>query len=245
MTEARYISPEANGTETSEDLSLFLKATATIESGHPDVVAFANKHLGGAQNEVDKAVRLYYAVRDGIRYDPYTAVLTVDGLKASQTLKAARAWCVPKAILLAACCRAAGLPARLGYADVRNHLSTSRMRQNMQTEIFRWHGYTSICIEGNWVKATPAFNVELCRKFDLLPLEFDGRSDSLFHSFDAIGNRHMEYLRYRGEFADTPIAAIEATFQDLYRESWLAEGKAFGEEADFDRDVEAEMGGKS
>ena len=243
MSGTQPIGPEGMEAGITADLSPFLAPTPTIESHHPDVTAFVKNHVAGAQDTVETAVRLYYAVRDGIRYDPYTCVLTVDGLKASQTLRAGRAWCVPKAILLAACCRAAGIPARLGYADVRNHLSTSRMRQNMKTEIFYWHGYTAMYLEGQWVKATPAFNVELCRKFDLLPLEFDGRKDSLFHSFDAVGNRHMEYLKYRGEFADIPIDAIIATFSELYNESMLAEVKGIGDGADFDQDVEAETKG--
>lgn len=220
------------------DLASFLVATPTIESDHPEVAAFARRHAAGAKDEVETAVRLYYAVRDGIRYDPYTCILTVDHLKASHTLRTGRAWCVPKAILLAACCRALGIPTRLGYADVRNHLSTERMRQSMKTDVFSWHGYTAIYLHGQWVKATPAFNIELCRKFNLIPLEFDGRSDSLFHSFDAAGNRHMEYIHYRGEFADTPVAAIYETFTQKYGKDYMPGGS--NEKADFDADVEAE-----
>ena len=225
----------------SVDFAPYLAATPTIESDHPAVVAFAREHTTGAKDDVEIAVRLYYAVRDGIRYDPYTCILTVDYLKASHTLQAGRAWCVPKAILLAACCRALNIPARLGYADVRNHLSTERMRQSMKTDIFSWHGYTAIHLRGQWVKATPAFNIELCRKFNLIPLEFDGLSDSLFHSFDAIGNRHMEYLHYRGEFADTPLEAIYDTFSKKYGRDYLT---AQSKDADFDTDVEAETRGK-
>jgi transglutaminase-like putative cysteine protease len=231
------------GKEAVAALAPFLAATPTIEAHHPEVKAFAARHAAGGGNDAAKAVRLYYAVRDGIRYDPYTCVMTVDGLKASQTLAARRAWCVPKAILLAACCRSLGIPARLGYADVRNHLSTARMRQNMQTDVFYWHGYTSIHLDGTWVKATPAFNVELCRKFRLLPLEFDGHTDSLFHPFDEVGNRHMEYLNYRGEYEDTPIDAIVATFMKLYADSDLTGGKGIGNDADFDADVDAETRG--
>jgi len=228
------------GIESRSDLAPFLAATPTIETGHPEVAAFVAKHTDGSPNPLDIAVRLYYAVRDGIRYDPYSAVLTVEGLKASRTLRAGRAWCVPKAILLAACCRTAGIPARLGYADVRNHLSTERMRRNMQSDIFHWHGYTAIHLDGKWVKATPAFNVELCTKFNLVPLEFDGRSDSLFHSFDMAGNRHMEYLNYRGEYADTPIDSILATFREVSPAFRGQSSDVFGQGADFDRDVEAE-----
>ena len=113
-----------------------------------------------------------------------------------------------KAILLTAVYRSIGIPSRLGYADVRNHLSTERMRKAMKTDVFYWHGYSAIYLDGNWIKLTPAFNIELCRKFDIKPLDFDGYEDALFHPFDLQGNRHMEYLRYRGEFADVPIDLI-------------------------------------
>ena len=105
---------------------------------------------------------------------------------------------MPKATLLAAACRAIGIPARVGFADVRNHLSTARMREVMQTDVFYWHGYAVLLLDGAWRKATPAFNRELCERFDLLPLEFDGRADSLYHPFDRQGHRHMEYLADRG-----------------------------------------------
>lgn len=243
MTETRKVDLHEWQIETDASLAIYLAATPTIETDHPDIVTFAAKYASGASNPVEAAVRLYYAVRDGIRYDPYTFFKSVQNLEASQTLRSGRAWCVPKAILLAACCRALGIPSRLGYADVRNHLSTERLRQMMQTDIFHWHGYTSLYLEGRWVRATPAFNIQLCRKFNLLPLEFDGRTDSLFHPFDAAGNRHMEYIHYRGEFADTPIDSIFSTFRGLYPELWRAERHGIGDAADFDQDVEAETTG--
>ncbi|MDD5712152.1 MAG: transglutaminase family protein [Smithellaceae bacterium] len=222
------------------NLSSFLAATETVEVHHPAVAAFTTRYLSGSENERNTGVRLYYAVRDGIRYDPYTFSLKVDDLKASHTIETGRAWCVPKAILLAACCRHVGIPAKLGYADVRNHLSTAAMREAMQGDIFYWHGYASIYIEGRWLKVTPAFNIELCRKFKLRPLEFDGRSDALFHPFDAVGNRHMEYLQYRGEFADVPIDQMEKTFQELYPHWMSADDQRSTPRGDFDRDVEKE-----
>ena len=128
----------------------------------------------------------------------------------------------------------AGASRRLGFADVRNHLSTERMRKQLKTDLFVWHGYTSIHLDGRWVKATPAFNVELCEKFSLLPLEFDGREDSIYHPFDLTGNRHMEYVNERGEFTDVPIAAIRESFASVYP------GLYDLEDADFDEDVARE-----
>jgi hypothetical protein len=60
---------------------------------------------------------------------------------------------VPKAAVLAAVARAAGIPARLGYADVRNHMSTERLRQTMKTDVFVWHGLRGSDGVGDW--ATP------------------------------------------------------------------------------------------
>jgi transglutaminase-like putative cysteine protease len=212
-------------------------ATQTIESTSAPVLEFTREHVGDAASDVDRAVRLYYAVRDTVRYDPYQIDLTVNGMKASRTLSNKHGWCVSKAVLLAACCRSLGIRSRLGFADVRNHLSTARMRERMQTDIFYWHGYTEMLLEGNWVKATPAFNIELCEKFRLLPLEFDGRADSLYHPFDALGNRHMEYVNHRGAYADLPLEEILRTFRAEYP-SWRAESGR--DQASFDEDVERE-----
>jgi len=229
-----------------DDLAPSLSATPFVDADAPNVQAFARARAGDTGDLRERVLRLYYAVRDEIRYDPYSAATDVETLRASATLVAGRAWCVPKAVLLAAACRAIGVPARLGFADVRNHLSTARMRAAMQTEVFYWHGYTSILVgDGGrrWVKATPAFNIELCEKFGFLPLDFDGEHDSLYHPFDREGRKHMEYLNDRGEFDDVPLDAMQATFAERYPSMQLDRpeaAKGFGPDADFDRDVELE-----
>jgi len=217
-----------------------LQPTALLDSDHPAVAAFAARHGGGADDR-QRAVSLYYAVRDGFRYDPYRIDLSPAGMRASTVLANGFGWCVPKATLLAAACRAIGIPARVGFADVRNHLSTARMREVMQTDVFYWHGYAVLLLDGAWRKATPAFNRELCERFDLLPLEFDGRGDSLYHPFDRQGHRHMEYLADRGAFDDVPLARMAQDFARLYPR-W-APRHAEVAAADFAGDVEGERGG--
>jgi transglutaminase-like putative cysteine protease len=216
------------------EFSPYLAATPVIDFDDPSVADFARKNSGNKSDPVQQAINLYYVVRDGIRYDPYSIELSVEGLRASTTLKTGRGWCVAKAVLLAACCRRLKIPARLGFADIRNHLSTERMRRQMKTDVFYWHGYTSIHLNGQWIKATPAFNIELCEKFRIKPLDFDGQRDSIYHPFDLTGNKHMEYLRYRGEFADVPVDAIRDTF---YKEYVMA---AEFQKSDFDREVDQE-----
>ena len=216
-----------------------LRSTAIIDSDHEAVREFAFRHAGSSSNQTDQAVRLYYAVRDGIRYNPYLFDLTVDGLKASTTLEAGESWCVPKAALLAACCRVLGMPTQVGFADVRNHLSTERMREKMKTDIFHWHGYTSIYLNRKWVKATPAFNLELCEKFRLKPLEFNGQEDSIFHSWDLDGHRHMEYLHFRGDYDDVPLEEMRESFAEI-----LGSLEPSLKDADFHLDVEKETEGQ-
>ncbi len=220
------------------DFSEFLKPTEIIDFNHPAVVDFVHHHTEGTRDDIQRAVRLYFAVRDGIRYDPYSIDLSVEGLRASTTLEVGRGWCVPKSALLAACCRRSGIPAKVGYADVRNHLSTARMREHMKTDIYEWHGYTTIFLEGKWVKATPVFNIELCQRFKLRPLDFDGTSDSIYHPFDLSGNKHMEYIRDRGEYADVPLEAlVRGIPRHLQKNPDL-------ERYDFDEDVNREQAEK-
>jgi transglutaminase-like putative cysteine protease len=193
----------------------FLESGRYIDSGHPAVIAYSKLHAAGT-NPLARAVALYYAVRDGIRYNPFLDFSKEETFQASQCIAAGEGFCIGKAALLAACARADGIPARVGFADVKNHLTTPALRERMGTDLFIYHGYTELLLEGRWVKATPAFNVELCRRFRVRPLEFDGREDSIFHPFDEEDRRHMEYLRDRGSHADVPVAEIMQAFREAY-----------------------------
>lgn len=187
-----------------------------IDSDHPLVVDFAERWRGASRDPREQAVNLYRAVRDEIRYNPYVFSADHETLKASHALAAGESYCVPKALLLAACARHCGIPARIGLADVRNHLSTPRLIEMLRSEVFAMHGYTELFLEGRWVKATPAFNLALCRMFKVAPLEFDGRTDSVFHPFNAKGERYMEYLVDHGQFDDLPVELFFAHLRQCY-----------------------------
>lgn len=216
-----------------------LQPTQYMDFGHPEVQAFIQQHTKPSQTNLENAIQLYYAVRDQIRYDPYTYSYEPDSFKASSVLNTGSGWCVPKAILYAACTRAIGIPTRLGYADVRNHLSTAKMRAMMKTDIFYWHGYASLFLNDKWVKATPAFNIELCKKFGLKTLEFDGEEDSIYHPFDLEGRQHMEYLNDRGTFADFPFQQMLTELPQLYPHFDMTLSLN-----DFEKDVEQEIKNK-
>ena len=220
--------------QTDPEGQAYLCATPTLDFDSAIVQDFVAAHSREDDDTETRVLALYLAVRDRIRYDPYTPDEEVSDFAASETLRRMRGWCVPKSILYAACCRALGVPARLGYADVRNHLSTENLRRRMGTDIFYWHGYTSLWLHGKWVKATPVFNIELCERFRIRPLEFDGREDSIYHPYDLDGRRHMEYLNFRGEYADLPFAEMKRDFARYYP-CWDAPAAA-----DFDGEVARE-----
>jgi transglutaminase-like putative cysteine protease len=196
-------------------MSEYLEPGQFVDSDHPAVIDFANKN-GTGTTEREKAVSLYYAVRDRIRYNPFQNFTLDDTYRASACIEQGSGWCVPKAALLAACARAIGIPARVGYADVRNHITTPELTAKMGTDLFVFHGYTELLLEGSWVKATPAFNLSLCTRFRVKPLEFDGMTDSLFHPFDEDNRRHMEYVRERGSYDDVPAEEIRRVFSETY-----------------------------
>jgi transglutaminase-like putative cysteine protease len=201
---------------SESEFSAYLVPGDFIDSGAPEVVAFARTATAGAESRLDAVLKLYGAVRDRILYDAYIDFGDPASFRASAVIAAGRGFCVGKASALAACARSIGIPARLGFADVRNHLTTPRLYATMQTDVFRWHAYSDLEIDGNWVKATPAFNNSLCERLGLKPLEFDGATDSLFHAFDRAGRRHMEYVLDRGSFADVPFDLIHADFSQHY-----------------------------
>ncbi|MEC9208667.1 MAG: transglutaminase family protein, partial [Pseudomonadota bacterium] len=183
----------------------------------PAVAEFAANAIAGAKTAKEKAIKAFYAVRDAIRYDPYRITDQAGAYKASDVLKVGAAYCIPKASLLTAVTRAAGIPTAIGLSDVTNHMCTDRMREAMGgKDLFLHHGYAVMLIDGNWVKAAPAFNIELCDKFDVTPTEFDGVEDALLQEFDKKGRRHMEYVATHGIWSDLPFDRVYADFNEYY-----------------------------
>lgn len=195
----------------------YLSPTPIIDSDHRDIIRFARDTLGGdSVDPREKAVRLFYAVRDGIWYDPYYPFYLSEHYRASSVLRNGRGYCVCKASLLCALGRACGIPSRVGFADVRNHLATKEIIARLGSDLFVYHGFTEFFLHGNWVRATPAFNVELCIKHKVQPLEFDGREDALFQPYNLEKKRFMEYITYHGVYADIPVEEIVTAWEDAY-----------------------------
>jgi transglutaminase-like putative cysteine protease len=195
----------------------YLESTHYFDSDRASIRAFAGRTIGSEKSDIGKAVKLFYAVRDGWRYDPFLMRLDSEGYIASRILEEKAAFCIPKAILLVATARAAGIPAAIGLSDVMNHLNTEKLRERMGgKDLFIYHGYAVLYLNGKWVKAAPAFNIELCERFGVPPTEFDGRSDAIFQEYDAFNRRHMEYVRDHGCWSEFPHERVEADFRAFY-----------------------------
>ncbi len=231
----------ADQPKDDESIEACLRPAEYIDSESPEVLAFTAEVTKDAHTPREKAVALYYAVRDNIRYDPYVAIADLESYRASTCARNGRGFCIAKASLLAACARAAGIPSRVAYADVRNHLSTPRLREIMGgSDVFMNHGYTELFLDGGWVKVTPTFNLELCEKFGVVALEFDGENDALLHPYDRQGRMHMEYMAYKGSYADVPAQMLSDAMLENYGaevcENLRKAGGDFGAEAMRDAD---------
>lgn len=186
-------------------LEPYLHPTYFIDSNEASIIAFAKKHTAGLTNNTEKAIQLYNVIRDNFRYTPYQIDLRPFSLKASSLLKRDYGYCIEKACLLAAVARVEGIPSRLGFANVRNHIGAERFEELIKTNLMVFHGYTELFLEGKWVKATPAFNARLCAKIGVAPLEFDGKTDSIFQEYiEGETIKHMEYVHDYGVFHDVP-----------------------------------------
>ncbi len=191
---------------------------ALIDSDHPSIQAFAQAVTAGARSDRERAVKIYYAVRDGWRYNPYRISLQPGALRASAVFERVprEGHCLDKGILMIALLRSAGIPARLCLAKVRNHIAAERMTEAFGTGVLAPHGYVEVWLEGRWIKATPAFNRTLCERLHVHPLDFDGHRDSIFQEFDRAGGAFMEYLEEYGHFEDVPEERIKTLLFEHY-----------------------------
>ena len=195
----------------------YLGPTPFINSDNPVVADYAANASKGTTNDCERAVRLFYAVRDDIRYDAFRIDFDPKAFCASTVIEEGAAFCIPKAVLLAAAARAVGIPAAIGLSDVVNHFTSPKLQAMMgDCDVFIHHGYAVMFVDGKWVKAAPAFNIEMCDRFGVSPTEFDGKSHAILQEYDADKNLRMEYLKHHGFWSDLPFDRIRDDFLGYY-----------------------------
>lgn len=173
--------------------------------------------IQGITAQRDKAIRIFYAVRDGIKYTIYGKRSLPEHFRASQVLSAGEGYCVQKAILFVALARAASIPARLRFAAIRNHLMPRDLLEKRGSDFFAYNGYADLLLEGSWIKVAPTFDILCCLNAGLRPVDFDGQHDALLPSTTLDGRAHIEYVKDRGVFEDVPFHEImEASLLKKY-----------------------------
>ncbi len=183
----------------------YLNCTEIIDCDTKVIKDQAYELTEGLQTDREKAIALYYFVRDKIKHNAYASLYDLERYKASQILQAGNGVCQQKAILLVALARVVGIPARLGFIDVRDHLLSDTFREMIGgIDILPFHGYAELCIDGRWIHASPAYDIEICRRKRFVPVEFDGVNDSKDSPYDLDGKPHIEHLKYHGPYDDFP-----------------------------------------
>jgi transglutaminase-like putative cysteine protease len=196
------------------ELANALEETNYLDFNHPVFDNYLLDIPSGVSSKL-KAVALYHKIRDGFIYDPYHLDLRGDAMKASRIVLKKRAWCVEKSTLMAAMARKLGIPSRLGYAIVTNHIGVDKLIHHLRKEEIVFHGYGSVYLEGKWVKCTPAFDKRVCRISKVDPLDWNGEDDSMFQEYSN-GQRFMEYKHFYGEFEDVPIELMHKEMKTHY-----------------------------
>jgi transglutaminase-like putative cysteine protease len=191
-----------------DKMERYLKPTPTFDCDNEFIKHKAQELTEGQREVVDKAKSLFYFVRDEIRYNIYVLTDLPEYYRASRILEVGEGFCVQKAVLLATLARAVGIPARLHLVAIRNHLVPDKLKEIMGTNLFPTHGYAGLYVEGKWVKATPAFDLKMCQRIGIIPVEFDGKHDAMFHSHNLDGKLHIEYVKDHGHFDDLPFDTI-------------------------------------
>jgi len=194
----------------------YLRPTPFIDADHHSIHKRSERLVSGIGSQKGQAVALFFFVRDGFPYKIIYEIPGRDYFKASVTLKRGEGFCMPKSILLAALARAAGIPSRLHFADIRNHILPSTTTERLKTDIMAYHTYVELFLDGRWVKATPSFDIGFCQKFGLVPVDFDGEHDALLHHLDKDGRLHIQYVADYGTRADFPIGEVIGALKRTY-----------------------------
>lgn len=208
----------------------FLKSSINIDFESKEIQEYIEE-FRNLPSKIEMAVKLYLKIRDGFLYDPFHLDISPKALVASKVISKKRAWCVEKAILMVACSRALGIPSKLGFAIVTNHLGVDKLEKYLKRNEIVFHGFASLFLENKWVICTPAFDAKVCRLSAVEPLEWNGKTDSLFQEFQG-QQRFMEYKKYYGFFSEIPFELMhyemKSYYPHLFESNWNDKSFSFG-----------------
>lgn len=194
----------------------YLEPTYYFDYGNEAIQGLMAEFRDPSLSDKERAIGVYLKVRDGWKYNPYHISLAREKFRASVIAGKSTGNCVEKSILLIACLRGVGIPARLHLGKVKNHIAVERLTEKFGSNELTPHGMVNICLNGKWLKASPAFNKSLCEKFKVAPLEFDGENNSFLQQYNREGNQFMEYTADYGHFEDVPVEFMKKNIKEHY-----------------------------
>jgi transglutaminase-like putative cysteine protease len=183
---------------SQEDIDQFLLPSSGIQSDHPEIIALASDISGRADDQVEKARRLFEFSRDKVRYSVYEPFWEIEHYLALNTLARGRGYCAQKAAVLVALARAAGIPARIAYAHIRNHQLPKDMVRLLGSQVLPYHTYVQWRLNGRWLAATPSFDRKLSEELGWQVVEFQPDQDLMLPAKDLEGRPHITYLEKLG-----------------------------------------------
>jgi transglutaminase-like putative cysteine protease len=200
-----------------EDIDNYLQPTEFLDYNKKKVSQKAFEIIQNYKSDQEKAIDLFYWVRDEIKYNMSAFYMIKGNFKASVTLRRGYGFCVSKAVLLSAFSRAIGIPARVHLADIRNNMVPQEIIDYLGTNIFLYHGYSELYLNNKWVKATPVFDKYTAQRAGFLPLvEFDGIHDGILSKYTTKGKLFIEYVKDRGVHVDLPYNEMQRIIKEYY-----------------------------
>jgi transglutaminase-like putative cysteine protease len=212
------------------ELGEYLQPTYTIDSENSEILKTARELTADCSSDQEKAVGLFYFVRDEIRYNLYMSSTFEEDFKASRILQWRKGYCVQKAVLLTALGRAVGIPSRLVFATIRNNRIPEKVVAILGDNIFRWHGYNQFYLKGKWVSAAATFDRYLCEMRQWPLVEFTGDEDAVLPERDLQGRPFIEYLEKHEPQADLPFKRIYDVMilhTSGEKRPWLTENESY------------------
>jgi len=159
----------------------FLRPTTFINSDDPAVRARAEELTAGCRTEAERAKKIFEYVRDSYNEVPCTTYV------ASEVMTCGGNSCRRRSILLAALCRAVGIPARLHLQKVT--IKNWRRSDGTVADVTFAHGIAGININGSWYLYEPVGNRDKWiswtqdkRRGEEMPVQFYADRDCLFAS---------------------------------------------------------------
>jgi len=206
------------------------KPAYCIDSDAPNIQEKAAQLTARLSDPRDKARRLFDYVRDEIRYNFAPAVHERRDFRASHVLQLGHGFCMQKAALFAALCRASDIPARIGFQNLVDYKIVGPFLELMGNNVLSPHGINAIYLEGRWIQVDCTLDSGLVNRKNYRLVEFDGHHDALLPETDRAGNPHFNIRKQYAFYNDTPLFAIRSMLdwiQDMPYDKWrrLVHGK--------------------